>query len=160
MIKTAKSILILIGFSIITVFNIQGQYSPNFGNMSFYNSNSNLDDLHFDYGWTRNHANVFLDGINMKARPTTSNRTLWFQTVPMQLSGTDMITFNHLLSNVGGGGSKTLTVSIIDTATLIETNVSTISYTNASQQTSSAAAVALNNVGIYWIKFTFNHTGS
>ena len=155
-----NKILVLIGLSIISTINIQAQFSPNFGNMSFYNSNSNLDDLHFDYGWTRNHANVFLDGINMKARPTTSNRTLWFETVAMQLSGTDMITFNHLLSNVGGGGSKTLTVSIIDTATLVETTVSTITYNNASQQTSSSAAVALNDIGIYWIRFTFNHTGN
>lgn len=144
----------------MTMMNIRAQYSPNFANMSFYNAGSGLDDLHFDYGWTRNHANVFLDGINMKARPTTSVRTLWFQTVAMRLTGTDMITFNHLLSNVGGGGTKSLTVSIIDTVTMVETTVNTIYYTNASQQTSTAATVALNDVGIYWIKFTFNHTGS
>jgi hypothetical protein len=160
MINKTRNILVLIGIVLFNTINIQAQYSPNFANMSFYNANSNIDDLHFDYGWTRNDANVFLDGMNMKARPTTSVRTLWFQTVAMKLTGTDMITFNHLLSNVGGGGSKSLTVSIIDTATLVETTVSTIAYTNASQQTSSTAAVALNDIGIYWIKFTFEHTGS
>jgi hypothetical protein len=149
-------LLIIISMTSLVLFS---QYAPTFGSLSFYDPSSGKDDLHYDYGWTRSDTNVRLNGVNLRAIPTNSNRTLWFQTVALRLSGSDILSFNHLLSNVGGSGSKTLTIKLIDTFTLQETVVSTVSYTNASQQTSTAATVSLDSTGVYWIRFVFNHTG-
>src|SRR5690606_37795175 len=101
---------------------------------------------------------VYLSGSNMVAEPI-DNSPRWFQTVAMDFSGTDIISFDHRLTNFGGGGTKTLVVTLIDTGN--SSNVitaGTITYSSASL--TGTEFIFLNDTGVYYIRFTFTHTGT
>lgn len=155
--KTNKVICVILLLSIaISSNNLLGQYSPIFSNLSFYNSSSGKDDLHYNLGWKRNggasqDSNVYLSGSYLIMRPTAGRLTNWFQTVAMSFSGSDQISFAANKTN-NSSGNSTLRVYVIDTASLVSTLVSTLTIDNA---TSTGNVNISMSAGIYWIKFEY-----
>lgn len=159
--RNTLAMLVVLGSTAFFSQDAKAQFSPDFSNFTFYNSsNTNGNDLHYNYGWTRKGGSsgteVYLSGSNMVAKPASTN-VMWFQTVLMELSGTDFITFKHRIANASPN-KAVLRVWLVDSPTLQKTLVDTFLYSSANT-TSVTRQVNLSQSGKYWILYEFYASG-
>jgi hypothetical protein len=148
--KKLQLMLILL-FSAVTT---QAQYYPDFTAMSFYNSTSCKQDLHYNDGWTRDTNSIVLDNSVLKVR--IKNRTTHYvQTGLLSLKKDDVISFNHRISNSSGSG--TVKISYVDSVGNI-TDIKTITYNSANNNTLTDT-VKVNNNKRTRVRFTFTKIG-
>src|SRR5690606_9215660 len=87
--KKSGSFLMLLMIAMPLI--IKGQFATEFSNLSFYNATSGMEDLHYDYGWTRSSNNVTLQSAGMTLTSSSSLVLEHFTTVAYNLSGSDSI---------------------------------------------------------------------